>query len=269
MTQLRAIYSDIHGCYHELVKLYSRISKKYPGIEHWHVGDLVDRGSYSGEVIDFVMKNFTGGVMGNHEDTMIGIVLRNRQYGYVPKNLEKVQTMKQITDRRLKYIQSLPRIHVFDDVGLIIVHGGLVPKVPLYAQNPGLCIRAQMILPNRQEMHNRWWGCDSIKQRGVHKTEKESYEEGYRRWYEVYDFEYDCIFGHSVMGLKPFVHQREGFGKTIGIDTGSCFGGNLTAYIYPEMKYEQIKCSHYAEGKNVRQMRKDEERIHIKETDET
>ncbi len=249
--KLRAIYGDIHGCIKELKELYNKIETIYPGIEHWHLGDLIDRGPDSGACIDFVQKYFTGGVRGNHEDTIISMVERNRSYGYVPKNPDKLATMEQITRRRFDYIKALPPLHVFDDIGLIIVHGGILPGVPLYAQNPHLCIRAQMVIPGRQELHNRWWGGEATRQPKIGKTEKESYAEGYRRWYTVYDDEYDCIFGHSVMGVKPFIHKTEHYGTVIGIDTGSCFGGNLTACIYPELKFIQIPCDMYVIGKNV------------------
>lgn len=54
------------------------------------------------------------------------------------------------------------------------------------------------------------------------------------------------------MGLNPYIYQNKNYGRTIGIDTGSCFGGYVTAYIYPEMKAIQIPCKEYVEGKNVR-----------------
>ena len=251
-TPIRIFYGDIHGCYEELILLYDLINKKYPNAEHWHLGDLIDRGEDSGRVIDFVMKNFKGGVMGNHEETMIDIITRSQSYQYVPENKEKKTTMEQITSERLEYLKSLPPLHVFDDVKLIIVHGGLVPNTPLHLQNSKLCVRAQMVKDNSSQNHNRWWGHDATRQPKIGKTEEQSYAEGYRRWYEVYDFDYDCIFGHSVMGIKPFVYQKEGYGKIIGIDTGSCFGGYLTAYIYPLMEYEQIKCNERVKGRNIK-----------------
>jgi len=152
-------------------------------------------------------------------------------------------------------MNSMPPLHVFDDLKLIIVHGGIVPGIPLYKQNSQLCIRAQMVKPGQQHMLNRWWGRDAKKQPKIGKTEKESYAEGYRRWYEFYDDEYDCIFGHSVFGLDPFIHQNPGCGKTIGIDTGSCFGGNLTACIYPDMEFIQEPCKTYVIGKNIQEFK--------------
>lgn len=254
----RAFYGDVHGCIDEMRRLYEEVEKQYPGIEHWHLGDLVDRGPDSGACIEFAMENFAGGVRGNHEDTIAKSYYarkRRLERGEEVKdhpNPDKNKTLSQLNDRRARYITQLPHLHVFDDVELIIVHGGLLPKRALHEQIPEMCVRAQMVMADGSNAQNRWWGGDSTRQPRVNKTEEESRAEGYARWYEVYDQKYDCIYGHSVMGLDPYIHQREGYGRTIGIDTGSCFGGFLTALIYPEMKVIKVPCKEYVEGKNVR-----------------
>jgi len=144
-------------------------------------------------------------------------------------------------------------MHVFDDVGLVLVHGGLLPRLSFHQQPPLINCRAQMIDPKDPLTKQRWWGGDANRQPRVGKTEKQNREDGYVRWYEAYDGEYDCIYGHSVMGLEHYIHQNEGCGKTIGIDTGSCFGGNLTALIYPSMETMSIRCGKYAGEKGIDQ----------------
>lgn len=257
----RAIYGDVHGCIDEMKELHRLVEKEYPGIEHWHLGDLVDRGPDSGACVQFAMDKFTGGVMGNHESTILNAYYARRkrkEKGEKIKphpNADKEKTMNQLDDEKASYLRALPHLHVFDDVGLILVHGGVMPNTTLYAQPPNLCIRAQMINPLDSKSPNRWWGGDSVHQPKTKKTEEESRAEGYVRWYETYDQKYDCLYGHSVMGLDPYTHQREGYGKTIGIDTGSCFGGFLTAYIYPEGKVIKVACKEYVAGKNVRKFK--------------
>lgn len=64
-----AVIGDIHGCYHTLIELYNKIIEKYPDIKIYCVGDLVDRGKFSYEVVKFFMENqqkikFT---LGNHD----------------------------------------------------------------------------------------------------------------------------------------------------------------------------------------------------------
>lgn len=253
----RAFYGDIHGCIDELKELHALVEKAYPGIEHWHLGDLVDRGPDSGACVQFAMDNFAGGVMGNHESTIIKGYHACKRNNSTHKNPDKAKTIATLNDERVRYLEGLPYLHVFDDVGLVLAHGGVYPKLPFYRQPPlGVC-RLQMIKPGHGMMtaKNRWWGGDSVHQPKVGKTEAESREEGYVRWYEAYDHQYDCIYGHSVMGIEPYIHQNEGAGRTIGIDTGSCFGGYLTALIYPEMKVIRVLCEEYVEGKNVKRFK--------------
>lgn len=254
----RAFYGDIHGCADELQKLYHQVEAKYPGIEHWHVGDLWDRGPDSGRVTKFVYDNFAGGVKGNHEDTVLKLNKRIKKTGVLSGNDDKRNTIESVDAQACSkelwdYAEALPWLHVFDDEGLIIVHAGMYPRLSLHRQTSAVC-RLQMIKPDGRMLHNknRWWGGDAVRQPKVKTSEAVSRQDGYVRWYEVYDNDYDCIYGHSVIGLEPFVHENGIGGKTIGIDTGSCFGGNLTAYIYPAMEYLQVPCKEYVVGKNVR-----------------
>jgi hypothetical protein len=120
---------------------------------------------------------------------------------------------------------ALPLLHCIDELNLVIVHGGLWPY-PIYAQ-PLNVIRAQMIHP-RKYGSSKWWGSDAEK---MGYTEESLRKEGWSRWYEIYNRPENVVYGHSVFGV-PYEHQAfPTAGKTLGIDTGSCFGGNLTAAI--------------------------------------
>lgn len=266
--QLRAFYGDAHGCNEELRLLHALVESKYPGIEHWHAGDLVDRGPDSGDCVRFAKKYFTGGIMGNHERSIVKLWLRWKKHGLMPRNPDKANTIRQLTEDDVSYLQSLPYIHVFDDVKCVLCHGGLFPRLPFHYQSDMVGVtNNQMIRANgvisrdmKGKIHytpedRRWFGGEAHMQPKVNKTEAESREEGFVRWYELYDHEYDCIYGHSVLDVHPFIFQKEGHGRTIGIDTGSCFGGYLTALIYPTMEYIRVECGEYAEGRNVKRFR--------------
>lgn len=62
-----AVIGDVHGCYYTLKQLVDKIRKKYPSISIYCVGDLVDRGNYSFEVIDFVLSEKISFTQGNHD----------------------------------------------------------------------------------------------------------------------------------------------------------------------------------------------------------
>lgn len=62
-----AIIGDIHGCYYTLIDLYKKIVSKYSGIPIYTIGDLVDRGNHSYEVVQFVIDNKILFTPGNHD----------------------------------------------------------------------------------------------------------------------------------------------------------------------------------------------------------
>ncbi len=62
-----AVIGDIHGCFHTLAALVEVIKKRYPKIKIYSVGDLVDRGRYSFEVVEFIKKQKIIFTPGNHD----------------------------------------------------------------------------------------------------------------------------------------------------------------------------------------------------------
>ncbi len=63
------------------------------------------------------------------------------------------------------------------------------------------------------------------------QTEEQLRLQGWERWYKLFDYQQDCVYGHSTWA-QPMIHQNPGMGRTIGIDTGSCFGGSITAAVF-------------------------------------
>jgi len=62
------IVGDVHGEYRSLLNL---VAKTPIGTKFIFVGDLIDRGSHSAHVIQFIRKNNFACVRGNHEEMMI------------------------------------------------------------------------------------------------------------------------------------------------------------------------------------------------------
>ena len=62
-----AVIGDVHGCFHTLRELVERIRRDYPGIQIYCVGDLVDRGNFSFETVEFVINEGLICTSGNHD----------------------------------------------------------------------------------------------------------------------------------------------------------------------------------------------------------
>lgn len=225
MIKRIAVIGDIHGTIDELIELYNKL--QWISLDEiWSVGDLTDRGPDSGACVQFCLDNNIKAVLGNHEDNIIGPYETFKKNGRKSRNLDKQRTIEQLKDHHIEWFKTLPILHVFDDINTVIAHGGLYPKIPLYAQ-PINVIRAQLIHPDMPG-RSRWWGTEADPE--SMKTEAQSREEGFERWYRLYDHQQNVIFGHSTFS-QPMIYQNPGYGKCIGIDTGSSFGGCLTACI--------------------------------------
>ncbi len=145
-----AVIGDIHGCLVQLKKLYEEILKYTNDV--YSVGDLIDRGEYSKESVQFCIDNHIKPVMGNHEYTMLQCLIDDtrgkniwdketlRLWTYIGaektiesycKNTEKTlqDFAKEITDcGHYDYIKSLPLFRETDTC--MISHGGIVSGKP-------------------------------------------------------------------------------------------------------------------------------------------
>jgi len=223
----RAFIGDVHGCPDELLALLSKLAHESID-EICHTGDLLDRGPDSGAVVQICVERKIKGVMGNHESTVLK--MRNQILkGHKHKNVtEKHRTIESIRHQDWAYLEKLPIMYAFDDINTILVHGGVLPNIPLYKQPFSICCM-QMIKPWAGDA-TRWWGYDHIHER----TEEENRADGWVRWYEVCNHEEIIVYGHSVYE-KPFRYNN-----TIGVDTGCVYGGELSAVILPDWKYISV-----------------------------
>ncbi len=62
-----AVIGDIHGCFYTLKVLYDKVRDKYPHVDIYCVGDLVDRGNMNFEVVDFIKTKNIYFTPGNHD----------------------------------------------------------------------------------------------------------------------------------------------------------------------------------------------------------
>jgi serine/threonine protein phosphatase 1 len=65
------IAGDIHGCYRTFKALHEQVKKIYPNDIFVSVGDLIDRGPMSRQVIDYCIENNIQCVRGNHEQMFL------------------------------------------------------------------------------------------------------------------------------------------------------------------------------------------------------
>lgn len=131
--------SDVHGNFKTLIKLLKKCPRNEEII---FLGDLVDRGPRSKQVIQFAIDNKIKCVKGNHDDLMVGSFQNKNLLGnsyqdiwvmngaketidsYCPNF--KVRTMREIRDlipdEHIEFLENLPYYIEYDDV--LLSHTG-------------------------------------------------------------------------------------------------------------------------------------------------
>lgn len=221
---------DVHGCLDLLLNLEAQIIKdaaneKGPKLIVM-LGDYVDRGPQSRQTIDHLLAPPPEGfericLAGNHEQMMIAFLENPKNatawletggrqalasYGLSPTiyarpkfNIKKLKyaLASHIPLGHLRFLMDLPSLLVMP--GFIFVHAGVRPKIPLHEQTDRdlLWIR------------NDFLGADvSDIIAGEYASPKRPCR---------------VIHGHTPVKLPVLTNAR------IGIDTGACLTGNLTA----------------------------------------
>ena len=128
----RYVIGDVHGCYDELCKLFESIEKHHGGYDYRliFVGDYVDRGPKSKEVVDFIMKMQKRGhvaLMGNHED-----MIMSGELMYAAETLRSFNT-SQMPEDVLEWMRSLPKY--YEDDTIVVAHAGVLPNTKMEDQS--------------------------------------------------------------------------------------------------------------------------------------
>lgn len=232
------IVGDIHGCYDETIELLEKLSYKISsvenngtnyGIEVTHpenrqiifLGDLVDRGPNSPAVLKLAMSMVRSGVAlcvpGNHD-----LKLQKKLNG---KNVQLkhglAETMEQLEKESdafkedvKEFLYSLISHYILDNGKLAVAHAGI-----------------------KEEMQGR--GSGAVRSFCLYgETTGEIDEFGLPvryNWASEYRGKAKVVYGHTP------VPKAEWLNKTIDIDTGCVFGGELTALRYPEEELVSVK----------------------------
>lgn len=150
-TEYTWVFGDIHGMKSALSALYNHIHEKYVISKFIFIGDYIDRGAESKEVIDFLLelKETCIFLIGNHEQLLLDIYLnkiRKREGTTSFYNIGGKKTVdsfgykkfdKFIGDIDKKYIDFLTRLKYShleiipnsDNQKILFLHAGLIPNI--------------------------------------------------------------------------------------------------------------------------------------------
>ena len=152
------IIGDVHGQLPTLKKLLTKIKFDNKNGDHLiFTGDLISKGPDSPGVVELAMALGASGVRGNHEDRALLLYASDKsanKHAYPKDKLEKavedsLAVARSLTDEQREWLSSLPiilRIGRIPGSGfspppwnagdILVVHGGLVPALPVHKQDP-------------------------------------------------------------------------------------------------------------------------------------
>jgi hypothetical protein len=193
------IVGDVHGCLDELLTLVERCGA--PGDTRYvMVGDLVAKGPSSQGVVQWAREASVDAVLGNHD----AHVLRAREGREAPK-LHHVTVAETLTVADWAWLEARP-LWLALGASHLVVHGGIVPGVPLDKQERKHLLNLRSITAD---------GLPSRKLDGV-------------PWASMWQGPPHVVFGHdAVRGLQQHPWAT-------GLDTGCVYGRELTALVLPE-----------------------------------
>lgn len=212
-----AVIGDIHGCYHTLIKLVEQLDKYFPNVPIYSVGDLVDRGNFSYEVVDFFLERKIFFTTGNHD-------LMFSHYFQKPNSLFAQAWFNNGAEPTLRSYQN--RLNKLDE------HLSYINSMPLFFNNDDCFISHAGISHRFDKIINE----DVIKDDNLLiEILKESYEDDYgilwcrERLLNIGKLQ---VVGHTRM-LEPRYDSKA---NAIYIDCGAVGGNKLVAVIIDKGK---------------------------------
>jgi bis(5'-nucleosyl)-tetraphosphatase (symmetrical) len=212
------IIGDVHGCVHELQKLLEKCDADNDTTVIL-VGDLVNKGPYSAEVIALVRKIGAYCVRGNHDEAALAEFYKNgknsskydflrklsRYQEYVLKRSFLLLNLCRCLSEDIAFLEQLPYTISLPEHNCIIVHAGLIPGVSLPDQTSTVTTRMRNIITTKDHL-------------GEKKLEGAEHGKAGSAWAKVWKGPQHVYFGHDAKrGL-----QEEPFAT--GLDTGCCYG---------------------------------------------
>ena len=230
MGKTTVVIGDVHSCIEELNELLNVISYNPYTIRLVFLGDLFDRGTDSLACVRKVMEMNAECVMGNHEakhikwhNNELKKILTGQPNLMRSMNDQEQDVNNQLTDDEFKWLSSLPTMIDLGD-NFYAIHAGVEPYYSFEEQRPDKMLRVRYV-----NDEGKMVPLDNMLQ-----------PKGSYLWSERWSGRQSIIYGHNPrVDFKPRYNsytnpvydlpQPQSY--CLGIDTGCCFGGYLTAAI--------------------------------------
>jgi hypothetical protein len=230
MARRTLVIGDVHGCLEELDALLRTLEYDQGRDRLVLLGDLLDRGPDGLGVVRRARELCAESVCGNHEEKHLRWAAhraRQREDGRyrIPMRLgaRREAEHARLSEDDLAWLARLPPWIALDG-GWVAVHAGLVPGRALEEQ------------PGHALLHLR-----DVDARGFPLLGGAVPVGTPRRWARAWTGPTSVVYGHRVHALGAPQWDEPAPGVTcVGIDTGCCYGGKLTALVLPAREIVQV-----------------------------
>ncbi|KAG2788208.1 hypothetical protein JG687_00005318 [Phytophthora cactorum] len=222
------VIGDVHGCFDELQLLLDACDFSPQNDRLVFVGDLVNKGPKSLDVVRFVRDSNSLCVRGNHDDAALSAFYQWVRGGRVPGSA-KYPYVEEFQPEDVEFLEQLPfSLSLPNHGNIIVVHAGVVPEVEHDEQRPVDMYKMRFVQREKAEDETSKWMA----------LEKKKFGSGSggvpEMWAKVWSGPRHVYFGHAASaGL-----QQENFAT--GLDTGCCYGRKLTACIIPSNRLVHV-----------------------------
>lgn len=256
---------DIHGCMNELQALLAKVEYNRDQDHIVALGDMINKGPKSREVVDFLMEHGASAVRGNHDDRILLVAKTLTSTSLTAqaeaqeetnsgvetkaarKNREEREVARSFSQKQLDWLNACPVILRIGDLGplgeVVAVHGGLVPGIKLQDQDPMSVMNMRIIdlkthMPSQQHAHEGSvpWAQFWNKYEKLIPAQRTFF--GFMKPKPAIKHT-TVVYGHdSKRGLQIDTYTK-------GLDTGCVNGTKLTAWVVRDMAKEeivQVKC---------------------------
>lgn len=242
-----AIIGDIHGMLDQFKELVLLLEAE--GVERFVLlGDLVDKGPKSAEVVAFARELFLQYresvlVMGNHEEKHARFRKHAEQNTGRQYKMYGWKELQSITDdlsrKDIEFLESAVLYCKLPAYNAICVHGGISPSIkwlPSMDEYWAMSNKSRKFF--NQMLRVRYVNSEGRMVHLGHESDEDSF------WADIYDGR----FGKAYYGHQPYMQEQpKEHDHAVGMDLGCVFGGKLAASILSSegCKYltvDGIKC---------------------------
>jgi bis(5'-nucleosyl)-tetraphosphatase (symmetrical) len=238
---MRWVVGDIHGCARELGDLLDEIRFDPASDELWSVGDLVNTGPDSLDVLRIWRDAGGRAVLGNHD-----IYALRADSGSIDRRKDHLDALfaSDECDALLARLRASPALVRFERSleprRVWLVHAGVHP---LWNDLPALAARLSAqphdddwLVGDEITFMTRVRCCDRFGDRVKFSGRPDDAPKPYRAWDAFYTGDDLIVHGHWAMRG----HYRGP--RAIGLDSACVYGGRLTAWCVEDDRIESVPC---------------------------